>query len=183
MILVVGDSLSAAYNLAEKEGWVHLLNQRLGGSEDPVLSRYRVVNASVGGATSSAALQRLPALLAAHTPDIVILEIGGNDGLQGKPVPYITRNLEQLIVLSRQAGAQVLLTGIRLPPNFGQRYTDPFFNQYAQLAEKYQLPLVPFLLEGVAGNDALMQQDRIHPTAEAQSRILDNVWPILQKLL
>jgi len=177
-LLIVGDSLSAAYNLAEQQGWVYLLQQRLAQSE--AYQHYNVINASVGGATSAAALQRLPALLKTHQPDLVILEIGANDGLQGKPVPYITNNLKQLIEQSINSGADVILVGIRLPPNFGKRYTEPFFAQYAALAEEYQLPLVPFLLEGVAGNNALMQADRLHPTAKAQPLILDNVWPILE---
>lgn len=183
VILVVGDSLSAAHNLAAEQGWVALLQERLASPQHNGFQQYQVVNASVGGATTSAALQRLPSLLAEYSPAVVVLEIGGNDGLQGKPVPYITRNLETLIKLSKQHAAKVVLTGIRIPPNLGQRYTEPFFNQYAALAEKYQLALVPFLLEGVATKPELMQADRIHPTAEAQPIILDNLWPILQPLL
>lgn len=181
VILVVGDSLSAAYNLAEEQGWVHLLEQRL--STQASFKHYKVVNASVGGATSSAALQRLPALLKLHEPQVTLLEMGANDGLQGKPVPYITQNLSKLIELCRASKSKVVLIGIRLPPNYGRRYTDPFFDQYAQLADKYQLPLVPFLLEGIAGDNTLMQSDRLHPTAKAQAQILENVWPILQSVL
>ena len=181
-LLIVGDSLSAAYNLAEEQGWVHLLQQRL-KTDEQYRGLYTVVNASAGGATSAAALQRLPALLILHQPAIVVLEMGANDGLQGKPIAYITQNLRELIILSQQAGAKVVLTGIRIPPNFGKRYTEPFFNQYSALAVEYSLPLVPFLLAGVAGDSSLMQADRLHPTAEAQPIVLDNVWPILKEVL
>jgi len=182
-LLVVGDSLSAAYNLAEEQGWVFLLDQRL--RESPLLQQqsYEVVNASVGGATSGAALQTLPSLLQKHRPRIVVLEMGANDGLQGKPVSHVTENLKHLIEMCRDVEATVVLVGIRLPPNYGKRYTEPFFNQYAQLAETYHLPLVPFLLDGVAGNEKLMQADRLHPTAAAQPLILENVWEVLQKVL
>ena len=178
-LLVVGDSLSAAYNLAEEQGWVALLAKRLQERE----SGYQAINASVGGATSAAALQRLPSLLDLHKPALVILEMGANDGLQGKPVSYISANLKHLIELCLARGIRVVMVGIQLPPNYGKRYTAPFYNQYAQLAEKYQLPLVPFLLEGVAGNNALMQADRLHPTAEAQPIILETVWRILEEEL
>ncbi|WP_083607980.1 arylesterase [Teredinibacter haidensis] len=181
-LLVVGDSLSAAYNLAEEQGWVYLLQQRI-DLQSEYGARYRVVNASVGGATSAAALQRIPSLLQQYQPHIVILEMGANDGLQGKPIPYITRNLGKLIELSQKAGAKVVLTGIHLPPNYGKRYTEPFFNQYKLLSREYDLPLVPFLLEDVATHNHLMQADRLHPTAEAQSIVLDNVWVILEKLM
>lgn len=182
VLLVVGDSLSAAYNLAEEKGWVYLLAQRV--NKHPTFKQsYRVVNASVGGATSAAALQRLPALLKEHSPAMVLLEMGANDGLQGKPIPYITANLSKLIDLCRDYDAKVVLVGIRIPPNYGKRYTEPFFNQYAALAQKYQLPLVPFLLDGVVGNSELMQNDRLHPTAEAQPQILETVWSILKDVL
>lgn len=179
-ILVVGDSLSAAYNLAEHQGWVALLETRLQTDSE---HHYPVINASVGGATTAAALQRLPALLKLHHPSLVILEMGANDGLQGKPVDYISSNLEQLIQLCLNANARVVLVGIQLPPNYGKRYTQPFFAQYAHLAKKYQLALVPFLLEGVAGNPGLMQEDRLHPTAEAQPLLLETVWGILEQEL
>jgi len=181
IILVVGDSLSSAYNLPEEQGWVHLLSRRL--QQSASTRGFLVVNSSVGGATTAAALQRLPALLKQHSPSLVLLEIGANDGLQGKPVPYITDNLVRLIELSRNSGAQVILIGVQLPPNYGARYTKPFFDQYEMLAQKYQLPLVPFLLEGVAGDNSLMQPDRLHPTAAAQPRVLENVWAILKQHL
>ena len=179
VILVVGDSLSAAYNLAEEQGWVALLAQRMASKRLP----YKVVNASVGGATTAAALQRFPVLVEEYKPATVILQIGANDGLQGKPVPYITANIERLITQAQGSGAEVLLIGVQLPPNFGERYTQPFFQQYRILAEKYQLAYVPFLLEGVAGRSDLMQKDGLHPTAEAQPIILDVVWPSLQGML
>jgi len=148
---------------------------------DATLTRLRL--SGLRGATTAAGLQTLPVALKKHQPDIVILEMGGNDGLQGKPVALIKRNLEQLIKISQDAGARVLLIGMRLPPNLGSRYTEPFFQQYAELAKKYQLAYIPFLLEGVAGNEQLMQADGIHPTAQAQERILENVWPTLETLI
>lgn len=178
-ILVVGDSLSAAYKLSAEQGWVHLLQLRLLDNDYP----YRVVNASVSGATTAAGLQIMPQALARHRPEIVLIELGGNDGLQGKPVPYITNNLERLISLAKGAQARVVLLGTRLPPNFGARYTEPFFAQYAMLAKRHELPLVPFLLEGVAGYSSLMMEDGIHPRAEGQRLLLENVWPTLKPLV
>lgn len=177
VILVVGDSLSAAYNLAEEQGWVHLMAQRMTLRNYP----YKVINASVGGATTAAGLQRLPSLLEEHRPKWVILQLGANDGLQGKPVPYITANLEKLIGLSKGSGAEVILVGMHLPPNFGSRYAKPFFEQYAMLAEKFSLPLVPFLLEGVATKSELMQKDGLHPKAEAMPIILETTWKVFEK--
>ena len=179
-ILVVGDSLSAAYNMSEAEGWVALLQSRL--AEGPY-SNWRVVNASVSGATTAAGLQVLPVVLDRHSPDICIIELGANDGLQGKPIPYIRNNLFRLVSSCADQGADVLLIGIRLPPNYGSAYTEPFFNIYAEIASEKQLAYVPFLLEGVAGNTELMMVDGIHPKAIAQSRVLENVYPVLQPLL
>ncbi|MFL0800666.1 MAG: arylesterase [Agarilytica sp.] len=178
-ILILGDSLSAAYKLAAEEGWVHLLQERLDRDGLP----FSVVNASVSGATTAAGLQILPNALSAHEPAFVLIELGANDGLQGKPVPYISRNLSSLITQSQEAGAKVVLLGIQLPPNFGSRYTQPFFAQYAALAKEFGLPLVPFLLEGVAGNADLMMRDGLHPQAKAQSLVFENVWPVLSPLL
>lgn len=179
VILVLGDSLSAAYKLSAEDGWAHLLVQRLA---DEGLD-YSVVNASISGATTNAGLQRLPSLLEKHRPKFVLLELGANDGLQGMPVAGITRNLSSLVEQSQAAGAEVVLLGIQLPPNFGSRYTQPFFEQYANLAKKYQLALLPFLLEGVAGKQELMQKDGLHPTAEAQPIVLENVWGVLKEVL
>ncbi len=178
-ILVVGDSLSAAYKLSAQQGWVHLLREKLKDNNYP----YQVINASVSGATTAAGIQIMKQSLASHNPDIVMLELGGNDGLQGKPVSYITKNLDRLITMATSSGAQVVLIGIQIPPNLGRRYTQPFFQQYQTLADKYKLPLVPFLLDKVAGYPTLMQEDGIHPRAEGQPIVLENVWPVLAKVL
>lgn len=178
-IVVMGDSLSAAYGMSENQGWVALLEQRLKDKG----YHYAVVNGSVSGATTQAGLQRLPVLLKRYQPKIVLLELGANDGLRGQPIAGITQNLRTLINLSRKEGAKVVLLGIRIPPNFGSRYTEPFFNQFAQLAQEFNLPYVPFLLEGVAGNTSTMLPDGLHPNASGQPIILENVWPIVQPLL
>lgn len=178
-IVVMGDSLSAAYYIPLESGWVNLLQDRFAEQELSI----KVINSSISGATTAAGLQTLPVALKQYKPHIVLLEMGGNDGLQGKPVDLIKRNLENMIQQSQDHDAEVVLIGMRLPPNLGSRYTEPFFQQYAELAEKYQLAYVPFLLEGVAGNSELMQQDGIHPTAEAQPLILQNVWPVIQRVL
>lgn len=178
-ILVMGDSLSAAYYIPLESGWVSLLQNRIAAAGLPV----KIINSSISGATTAAGLQTLPVVLQNEKPHIVVLELGGNDGLQGKPISLITQSLEKLIQQARDAGATILLIGMQLPPNLGSRYTEPFFQQYAVLAEKYHLAYVPFLLDGIAGNAELMQEDGIHPTAEAQPRILENVWPTLKKLL
>ncbi|SFX19958.1 arylesterase [Marinospirillum alkaliphilum] len=184
VLLVMGDSLSAAYNIPADSGWVSLLEQRL---QQQGLNHqgqpWRVVNASVSGETTSGGLTRLPALLRQHQPQIVLLELGANDGLRGQPIPRIHNNLNQMIRMSRDQGAEVLLLGILLPPNYGPRYTDQFAALYPELAAANRLPLVPFLLAGVADQPGLMQQDGLHPTAEAQAIILDNVWPKLYPLL
>ena len=178
-IMVVGDSLSSGYGLELSQGWVSLLQQRLEQSGYP----HRVVNASISGDTSRGGLARLPAALASHQPDIVIVELGGNDGLRGLLLDALAQNLAAMIERSRQAGARVALAEIRIPPNYGPVYTKKFQALYGELAERYQLPLIPFLLTGVADNKDLMQADGIHPRAEAQPRILDNVWPVLEPLL
>jgi len=144
---------------------------------------YHVVNGSVSGETTAGGLARLPAVLNTSKPDLVLLELGGNDGLRGLPVRTIRQNLRQMIELSQAAGARVLLIGIQIPPNYGPRYTEPFYDQYEELAREYGLTLIPFLLEGIAENSTLMQDDGIHPTAEAQPMIVDNVWPVLIDLL
>ena len=179
VILVFGDSLSAAYGIREEQGWVTLLQERL----EQLGFAHRVVNASVSGETSSGGLARLPATLEAHEPDLVILELGGNDGLRGLPLAMLEDNLQKMISLSKQSGAQVLLVGIQIPPNYGPRYTEPFAKIFPALAERENLPLVPFLIDGVAQQSELMQDDGIHPVAEAQGMVLDNVWPVLEPLL
>ena len=175
-ILILGDSISAAYGIRQQEGWVHLL-------QDDITDKATVINASVSGETSAGGLNRLPALLKTHKPTIVVIELGGNDGLRGYPIPSIRKNVQKLINTSVDAGAQVLLLGMKIPPNYGKRYTDGFERNYALLAEEYRLPLVPFLLESVAGHPALMQSDGIHPTAEAQPLIVQNVLPTLRAML
>ncbi len=178
-LLVLGDSLSAGYGIDVEEGWVALLNQRLESRGYP----HEVVNASVSGETTEGGLKRLPRLLEAHQPEWVILELGGNDGLRGYPVNEMRDNLKQLIELSREAGARVLMLGMQIPPNYGRRYTDQFAAVYPELAEQLEVDLVPFMLVDVATHRELMQNDGIHPNADAQPTILNNVWPVLEPLL
>jgi acyl-CoA thioesterase I len=180
VILVWGDSLSASYRMEEQQGWVALLQEKLNTEGK---HHWRVVNGSVSGETTAGGLARLPSMLSSTAPDIVILELGGNDGLRGLPVPTIRQNLAEMIELSQRSGAQVLLAGIQIPPNYGPRYTGPFYGQYTELAEQYGLELIPFLLAGIAENAALMQDDGIHPTSEAQPMIVENVWPALMTLM
>ncbi|WP_312515786.1 arylesterase [Stutzerimonas nitrititolerans] len=177
--LVVGDSISAAFGLETSQGWVHLLQQRLNDGEHD----YRVVNASISGDTSAGGLARLPALLSEHEPDIVIIELGGNDGLRGQPPAQLKRNLAAMVEMSQEADARVLILGMLMPPNLGKRYTEAFAKVFPEVASEHNVPLVPFLLEGVAGVPSMMQSDQVHPTAEAQSKLLDNVWSALNPLL
>ncbi len=179
VILVVGDSLSAGYGLLPGQGWVTLLQQRLKREG----YGYRVINASVSGETTDGGVQRLDRALMQHRPAVVVIELGGNDGLRGLPVSRVRANLELLIMKSRAAGAQVLLVAIRVPTNYGQRYTTSFQSIYADLATRYRIGLVPFLTDEVAVNIALFQPDGIHPTAAAQPILLDSLWPQLSPLL
>ncbi|MFZ2290571.1 MAG: arylesterase [Halopseudomonas yangmingensis] len=174
-LLIVGDSISAGWGVELEQGWVSLLQQRLAEREMAAA----VVNASVSGETSSGGLARLPALLEAHQPDLLMIELGGNDGLRGTPLATMQQNLSQMIELGQAAGADVLLLGMRIPPNYGPRYTQGFEQVFVDLAAQYRVPLMPFFLEGVAGDPALMQDDGIHPRAEAQSQLLENAWPLL----
>ncbi|MDB6059927.1 MAG: Lysophospholipase [Verrucomicrobiaceae bacterium] len=174
-LLVLGDSLSAAYGIPRERGWVTLLQQKL--------TNFHVVNAGISGDTTDGGLARLPALLQKYKPTIVVIELGGNDALRGFQIQRIRDNLEQLIKLCQNAGAKVLLVGMKIPPNYGLRYTSDFFANYTDTAKKYSVPLVPFFMEGIATHPELMQDDGIHPRAEAQQQLLDNVWPYLQKLL
>ncbi|MGB5063232.1 MAG: arylesterase [Candidatus Competibacter sp.] len=176
VILVLGDSLSAGYGIPVEKGWVSLLQRRLVERGFP----YRVVNASISGDTTSGGLSRLPAALELHHPAIVVLELGANDGLRGQPPMAMSRNLSRMIERSQQAGARVLLAEMRIPPNYGPLYAQKFQATFGELAQHYAIPLIPFLLDGVAGNPALIQDDGLHPRAEAQSRILDNVWAVLE---
>jgi acyl-CoA thioesterase-1 len=178
-LLVVGDSISAAFGLDSRQGWVALLEKRL--SEEGF--EHSVVNASISGDTSAGGAARLSALLAEHKPELVIIELGGNDGLRGQPPAQLQQNLASMIDKSQSAGADVLLLGMRLPPNYGARYTTSFAQVFADLAEQKKVPLVPFFLEGVGGVPGMMQADGIHPTEPAQAVLLENVWPTLKPLL
>ncbi|RYZ94951.1 MAG: arylesterase [Moraxellaceae bacterium] len=177
-LLIMGDSLSAGYGIKLDEGWVNLLQQEL-TKKTPA----KIVNASVSGETSSGGLTRLPALLNQHKPDIVIIELGGNDGLRGQPVKILQENLQTMINLSQKSGARVLLVGMQIPTNYGSRYTTQFKESYTTLAEKNKIALVPFLLEGVATHSELVQNDGIHPTAAAQPIIVKNVLPVLLPMI
>jgi acyl-CoA thioesterase-1 len=178
-ILVVGDSLSAGFGIKLEQGWVALLQKKLAQEG----YGHRVVNASASGETSGGAMTRLPRALAQHRPAVVILELGGNDGLRGLPVGDIRANFERMIALATQAGARVLLIGMRMPPNYGPQYTREFDGLYAELARAHGLAIVPFFLDGVALDEGLMQDDGIHPTAAAQPKLLAVVWPRLRPLL
>jgi acyl-CoA thioesterase-1 len=181
-ILVVGDSLSAEYGLERGSGWVALMQQRLARDKIGI----PVVNASISGDTTSGGRTRLPALLAQHKPGIVILELGGNDALRGLPLSMTQANLQAMAQAAKAAGARVLILGMQLPPNYGQKYAQDFANLFAVVAKNEGAALVPFFLAGVADGpqaDKLFQPDRIHPNAEAQPRMLDNVWPALKPLL
>ncbi|MGO4377863.1 arylesterase [Pseudoduganella sp. RAF53_2] len=176
-LLVVGDSLSAEYGLARGTGWVALLEQKLKSQKMDA----NIVNASISGETTSGGRTRLPALLSKHKPDVVVIELGANDGLRGLPVPAAEANLRAMVDASRKAGAQVLLVGMRMPPNYGRDYSDKFFAMYGALSKNAKVPLTPFMLEGVADNT--FQADRLHPLAQAHPIILANIWPHLLPIL
>ena len=178
-VLVLGDSLSAEYGIARDSGWVALLKNRLEAKDIDA----DIVNASISGETTSGGRARLPALLEQHAPGIVIIELGGNDGLRGLPIASAEANLRAMIEMAKKAKAQVLLVGMQIPPNYGRNYTEKFSSMYAKMARDMKVPLVPFLLEGVADRPKLFQADRIHPVAQAHPVILDNVWPRLKPLL
>ena len=178
-VLVVGDSISAAYGLETQQGWVALLEQKIKQANISA----RVVNASISGDTTAGGLQRLPQLLAEHQPSLVVLELGGNDGLRGLSLDAMRANLQQMIELAKAQQAQVVLLGMQLPPNYGPRYTQNFAKVYQQLATEHEIRLVPFFLEGIGGVAGMMQADGIHPVAEAQPILLANVWPILEQVL
>ena len=178
-ILVMGDSLSAAYGIRPEQGWVALLTQRLQTQG----YGYEVVNASVSGETSNGGLQRLPRAIQIHHPGIVILELGANDGLRGLPVQVTKDNLAKMVQLSQAAGARVLLIGIRIPPNYGPRYANEFAGLYPEIAKQSQLPLIPFLLDKVALDPTLMQDDGLHPNARGEPQVLETVWQGLEPLV
>ncbi|WP_436026774.1 arylesterase [Rhizobacter sp. LjRoot28] len=182
VILVVGDSLSAEYGLSRGKGWVALLEQRL--AQDKIAAT--VVNASISGDTTSGGRSRLPALLKRHQPDVVILELGGNDALRGLPLSMTRDNLAHMARTARGLGARVVMVGMQMPPNYGRKYAEEFEAVFATVARQEQAVLVPFLLKGVAdvpNAEALFQPDRIHPREEAHPRMLANVWPALKPLL
>jgi len=178
-IVILGDSLSAAYGMELSESWPSLLQQRL----DQNGHAYRVFNSSIAGDTTQGGLTRLPRVLEQHEPKIVILELGGNDGLRGLPIEVTRRNLSAMIEASQTAGARVVVAEMRIPPNYGKTYTEKFNDTYSELAGKYDLVLLPFLLQDIALDPGLMQADGIHPTAAAQPLILDRVWAVLEPLL
>jgi acyl-CoA thioesterase-1 len=178
-LLVVGDSLSAAYGLAVNAGWVALLGDHLEQRGTSI----EVINASISGDTTQGGLARLPALLQAYEPAVVIIELGANDGLQGFPLQSMTDNLQQMIRQSKRSGARVLLVGMRIPPNYGTKYTAIFFHSYQQLAQQEHIALVPFLLEGIATEEGMMQADGLHPTAAAQATLLQTILAELLPLL
>ncbi|MEO8186082.1 MAG: arylesterase [Burkholderiaceae bacterium] len=179
VLLVLGDSLSAEYGLQRGQGWVQLLANRL--QQDG--SNYTVVNASISGDTTSGGRARLPALLKQHQPSIVIIELGGNDGLRGLPVARMQDNLTAMIRASQAAGARVVVVGIRMPPNYGREYTERFYGVFATVSKQHNAALVPFLLEGFSDSADFFQADRIHPSAQAQTRILQTVWPALEPMI
>ncbi|MEW6020503.1 MAG: arylesterase [Pseudomonadota bacterium] len=178
-VLVVGDSLSAEYGLTRGAGWVALLEQKLKAEKIDA----RIVNASISGETTSGGRARLPALLTQHKPQIVVIELGANDGLRGLPVASAEANLRQMVTLSQKQDAKVMLIGMRMPPNYGRAYTERFFNMYSALSKDMKAPLVPFMLEGVADKPALFQADRLHPNAQAHPIILNNIWPTISNMI
>lgn len=178
-VMVFGDSLSAAYNLSAEQGWVSLLGERIARANLP----WRVVNASISGETTAGGLRRMAEDLKRHKPSVVVIALGANDALRGQPVAGMRSNLEQMIRLARQARAQPVLVGLMIPPNYGIDYAAEFRDMYPAIAARDHVPLVPFLLEGIADKPDLFQADQMHPTAQAQARIADNVWPALEPLL
>ena len=179
IILVVGDSLSAAYGIQVEQGWVSLLQERLDAGDYP----YQIVNASISGDTTANARARLPQSLASHEPAVVLLELGGNDGLRGLSLTAMKGNLAAMISSLQQAGAQLLLIGVQLPPNYGPRYTERFQAVYRELAREHDVALLPSLVDGIGTEQNLMQPDGIHPNATAQPLIRDRVWEELLPLL
>jgi acyl-CoA thioesterase-1 len=178
-ILVYGDSLSAAYGLAQQQGWVYLLQKRLNEQH----YHYDVINASVSGETTSGGLTRLTSTLAKTKPAIIILELGANDGLRGLPLKEMNANLSAMITQSKKAKVKVLLVGMRIPPNYGPKYTETFSQSYLQLSQQHKVKLVPFMLDNIAVKPDLIQNDGLHPNTLGQPIILDNIWPKLKLML
>ncbi|WP_286381946.1 MULTISPECIES: arylesterase [unclassified Acinetobacter] len=179
-IMILGDSLSAGYGINPQQGWVTLLQQRL-NQQFP--KQHKVINASVSGETTSGALARLPKLLQTHQPNIVVIELGGNDGLRGQPPQMIQKNLAQMIQQSQKTKATVILLGMKIPPNYGTAYSTAFENNYKVLSQQYKVKMHPFFMNGIAGNKSLMQKDLIHPNAVAQKILLDNAYPLIKAAL
>lgn len=176
-ILIMGDSISAGYGMDRGQGWVDQLQKRLNHKYP---KQHRVVNASMSGETTSGALARLPNLLKKYQPDVVVIELGGNDGLRGQPPKIIENNLSKMVQLSQNAKAEVLLFGMKIPPNYGTKYSQAFESNYKTVATKYKIELLPFFLAGVAGHKNLMQADQIHPNVKAQSILLDSAWKYIE---
>jgi acyl-CoA thioesterase-1 len=178
-MLVMGDSLSAAYGLASSQGWVHLLGERF-ARERP---DWRVVNASISGETTAGGASRIAPALAQHDPDLVAIQLGANDALRGLPLELAGANLARMITAAKAHGARVLLIGIRIPPNYGTDYAEGVRDMYVRLAKQHEVPLLPFLLEPIAADRSSFQADNLHPTAAAQPRLLEHVWTALQPML
>ncbi len=178
-ILVYGDSLSASYGVAKQQGWVSFLQKKLINHQ----YKYDVINASISGETTSGGLTRLASTLARTKPSIIILELGANDGLRGLPVKDMTNNLSNMIAQSKKANVKVILVGMKIPPNYGPKYTESFSKAYPQLSQQHKVSLVPFMLENIAAKPNLIQDDGLHPNALGQPMMLDNIWPKLQLML
>ncbi|MFT5481532.1 MAG: acyl-CoA thioesterase-1 [Halieaceae bacterium] len=178
-LLILGDSISAAYGMQLEQGWVSLLELEL-ADKFPTIT---VINASISGETSDGVRRRLPQLLDAHKPRWVVVEIGGNDGLRGFPIPRLRANIKEIIEHTIHGDTEVLLLGMKIPPNYGSKYTEAFSALYRDLAAEFNLSLLPFFLEGIAGNDELMQADGIHPTVGAQAMLVENIKPRLFDML
>lgn len=178
-ILILGDSLSAAYGLEKSLGWVNLLDDKLKQLD----YTYEVINASISGETTAGGANKINQTLKFHQPDIIVVELGGNDGLQGLKIAAMKKNLTDILIATHQSKTKTLLIGMKIPPNYGLKYTQQFSDTFKQLANEYQTGYVPFLLEGIGGNPLLMQRDGVHANEKAQPKILDNVWPALLPLL
>ncbi|GEK44313.1 arylesterase [Acinetobacter johnsonii] len=178
--MVLGDSISAGYGIEPQQAWVNLLQKRL---DQQYPKQHKVVNASVSGETTSGALARLPKLLQTHKPNVVVIELGGNDGLRGQPPQMIQKNLAQLIQQSQKANATVVVLGMKIPPNYGTAYSKAFENNYKMVSQQYKVKLLPFFLEGAAGNKSLMQKDLVHPNGKAQPILLNLAYPYIKGAL
>ena len=178
-LLIVGDSISAAYGISPEKGWVSLLSNKITQSKKP----YQVINASISGDTTANGLNRFKPLLEKYKPAVVIIELGGNDGLRGLSIKQMKNNLKKMIELSQKNKARIILAGMKIPPNYGKRYTEAFYQVYQDLSKIYNLELIPFLLDGIGNKPELMQADGIHPTDEAQPYIMKQIWEKLERLL